>query len=99
MIFVWHQSAVVLVIRDSIIIIIKITSISFPIFVMVGLVGIGNVGTIIQAVLVAVLINVLIVVALVTNLVIIRVSLLKHTHDFVKLLQDIPPCVYWKELS
>lgn len=71
MIFVRHQSAVVLVIRDSIIIVVKITSISFPIFVMVGLVGVGDVRTIIQAVLVPVLINILIVVALVTNSVII----------------------------
>jgi len=71
LIFVGHQSAVVLVIGDSVIIVVKITSISFPIFVMVGLVGVGNVGTIIQAVLVAVLINVLIVVALIPNSVII----------------------------
>lgn len=71
MIFVGHQSAVVLVIRDSVIIVVEITSISFPIFVMVGLVGVGNVGTVIQAVLVAVLINVLIVVALIPDSVII----------------------------
>lgn len=82
LIFVGHQSAVVFLIRDPIVVIVEITSVSLAVFVVVGLVGVGYVGAVIQVVLVSVFINVLIVVTLVTNSVIIRVRLVKQYKHF-----------------
>ena len=65
------QSAVVFVIRDAIVVIIMVTGVSLAIFVMVSLVGIGDVWAVIQVVLVSVLINVLVTVTLVSHSVII----------------------------
>ena len=65
------QSAVVLFIGDSIIIIIMVAGVSLAIFVMVSLVGVRDVWAVVQIVLVSVLINILIAVTLVSHTVII----------------------------
>lgn len=69
------EATIVPVIWDTIIVIIRITGISFTIFIMVSLVSIGDVRAVILVVLVAIFIYVLIVVTLVTNKVIICISL------------------------
>lgn len=69
------KTTIVPVIWDTIIIIIRITGISFTIFIMVSLVCIGDVRAVILVVLVAIFIYVLVVVTLVTNKVIICISL------------------------
>jgi len=65
------QSAVVFVIRDAIIVVVVVTSISLAILVMVNLVSVGDVWAVVQIVLVSVLINVLVTVTLVSHTVII----------------------------
>lgn len=65
------QSAVVLVIRDAVVVIIMVTGVSLAILVMVSLVGVGNVWAVVQVVLVSIFINVLIAVTLVSHTVII----------------------------
>lgn len=52
-----------------------VASITFAIVVMICLVGIGNVRTVIQVILMTVLIYVLIVIALISNQIIISVRL------------------------
>lgn len=52
-----------------------VAGVAFAILVVVGLVGIGHVGTVVQVVLVAVFINILIVVTGVSNAVRVRVEL------------------------
>lgn len=79
MIWVEGESAVVFFIRHAIIIIIVITGVSFPVLVMVDLVGVGNVGTVVKVVLMSILIDVLVVVTLVSNVVRVRVDLRHHT--------------------
>lgn len=71
------EAAVVPVIWDTIIVIIRITGISFAILIVVGLVGIGDVRAVILVVLVAIFVYVLIIVTLVTNQIIICISLPK----------------------
>lgn len=66
LIWVENQSTVIFIIRDAIIVIIVITSISFAIFVMVSLVGIGNIRAVVQVVLMTIFVNVLIAVALIS---------------------------------
>lgn len=70
------QSAVVLLVRYTIIIIVVVTCVSFAILVMVSLIGVGHIGTVVQVVLMAVFINVLVIVTLISNQVIVYVSLL-----------------------
>ena len=72
------QSAVVFIIGDAIIIIIIITSISFPILVVISLIGIGNVGAVVQIVLMAVFINVLVAVTFISHTIRVCVKLLKR---------------------
>lgn len=69
------QSAVIPVIRNTIIIIIEIAGITLAVLIVVGLVGIGNVGTVVQIVLVTILIDILIVVTFVTHKVRVGISL------------------------
>ena len=69
------QSAVVLIIWDTIIVIIMVTGISLAVLVMVRLVGIRDVGAVVQVVLVSVLIDVLVTVTLVAHAVVIRIHL------------------------
>lgn len=52
-----------------------VAGVSLAVFVVIGLVGVGHVGTVVQVVLVAILINVLIVVTGVSNEVRVRVQL------------------------
>lgn len=60
------QPAVVLVVRNAVIIVIMVASVALAILVVVSLVGIGYVGAVVQVVLVTILVNVLVVVALVS---------------------------------
>lgn len=69
------EATVVPVIWDTIIVIIRITGISFTILIVVSLVSIGDVRAVILVVLVAIFIYVLIIVTLVTNKVIICIGL------------------------
>lgn len=71
------EAAVVPVIWDTIIVIIRITGISFAVLIVVSLVSVGDVRAVILVVLVAIFIYVLIIVTLVTNKVIICISLAK----------------------
>ncbi len=71
LVWVKSQSAVVLVIRDPIVVVIMVTGVSFAILVMVSLIGIGDVWAVVQVVLVSILINVLVAVTLVSYTVII----------------------------
>lgn len=71
------EATIVPVVWDTVIVIIRITGISFTIFIMISLVSIGDVRAVILVVLVAIFIYVLIVVTLVTDKVIICISLPK----------------------
>lgn len=75
MIGVGDESAVVFVVRYTIIVIIVIAGVSFAVLVMVGLVGIGDVGAVVKVVLMAILVDVLVAVTLVSDVVRIRVNL------------------------
>ena len=75
LVFVGYQSAVVLVIRNAVVVVIEVAGISFAVLVVVGLIGIGYVGTVVQVVLMSVLIYVLVIVARISNLIIICISL------------------------
>lgn len=75
MIWVGNQSAVIFVIRDTIIVIIMVTGITFSILVMVSLIGIGHIGAVIKVILMAIFIYVLVVVTLITYAVRISVFL------------------------
>lgn len=75
---VGRQSAVVPVVRDSIIVVVIVTGIPFAILVMVSLVWVGHIGAVILVVLMAVFIDVLVVIALVSNQVIIYVRLMSR---------------------
>lgn len=44
---VGHQSAVVPVVRDTVVVIVMVTDVSLPVLVMVCLVAIGDVGTVV----------------------------------------------------
>lgn len=67
MVRIGHEPAVVLVIRNAVIVIIMVTGVSLAVFVVVSLVGVGHIGTVVQVVLVAIFINILIVVTGVSN--------------------------------
>lgn len=69
------QSAVIFLIWDPVIVIIVVAGISFSVFVVVGLVSVGDVGAVVQVVLVAVFIDVLVAVTLISHTVVIRVNL------------------------
>lgn len=75
---VGRQSAVVPVVRDSVIVVIVVTGIPFAILVVVSLVRVGHVGAVVLVVLMAVFIDVLVVIALVSNQVIIYVRLMSR---------------------
>lgn len=75
LIWVGNQSAVIFVIRNTIIVIIMVTGITFSILVMISLIGIGHIGTVIKIILMAIFIYVLVVVALITYAVRISVFL------------------------
>lgn len=81
---VGHQSAVVPVIRYTIVVVVMVAGISLPVLVMVGLVAVGNVGTVVQRVLVAILVDVIVVVAHVTHQVAVRVELQMHIFYMLK---------------
>lgn len=70
-----HEPAVVPVVRNAVIVIVMVAGVSLAVFVVVGLVGVGYVGTVVQVVLVAIFINILIVVTGVSNEVRVRVKL------------------------
>lgn len=78
MIRVGNQSAVIFVIRNAVIVIIMVTGITFSIFVMVSLIGVGHIGAVIKVILVAIFIYVLVVVTLVTYAVRISIFLTKE---------------------
>lgn len=78
LVLIGSQSAVVLVIRYAIIVVIIVARVPFTVLVMVGLVGIGHVGTVVQVVLMAILVNVLVVVALISHQVVVDISLVKE---------------------
>lgn len=80
LIWIRHKSAVVPIIRNSVIVIVMVTGISFTIIVMVCLVSIGNIGTVIQVILMAILIYVLVIITLVSNQIIIHIRLKKKGH-------------------
>ena len=69
------QPAVVLVVRDTIIVVVMVAGISLAVLVVVGLVGIGDVGAVVQVVLVSVLIDVLVTVTLVAHAVVVGIHL------------------------
>lgn len=73
-----NQSAVVFIIRNAVIVVIIVASISFTILVVISLVSIRDVRAVVQVVLVTVLINILVAVTFVSNTVRIRVKLLKR---------------------
>lgn len=75
LLWVESQSTVIFIIRDTIIIIIIITSISFAIFVMVSLVGIGNIRAVVQVVLMTIFVNILIAVTFISYTVRICIKL------------------------
>lgn len=83
---VWCKSAVVLIIRYTIIIIIIVTCVPFAILVMVSLVGIGHVGTVVQVVLIAIFINVLVIITLISNQVIVYIGLMDRYRQVLKVL-------------
>ena len=62
-----HKSAVVTVIRDTIVVIIMVAGVANAIPVMVNLVAIGNVATVVEGVLMTVLIYILIIITVITN--------------------------------
>lgn len=76
---VGHQSAVVPVVRDTVVVIVMVAGVSLPVVVMVGLVAVGDVRTVVERVLVAVLVDVIVVVAHVPNQVTVRVELQTRT--------------------
>ena len=69
------QSAVVLIVWDTVIVVIMVTGISLAVLVVVRLVGIGDVGAVVQVVLVSVLIDVLVTVTLVAHAVVVGIHL------------------------
>lgn len=69
------QSAVVFVIRNAIIVIVVVAGVTLAILVVVCLVGVGDVGAVVQVVLVTILVNVLVIVALVSYAIWVRVNL------------------------
>ena len=75
---VGNQSAVVPVVRDTVVVIVVVARVSLAVVIMVGLVAIGDVGAVVQSVLVAVLIDVVVVVAHVPHQVAVRVTLQTH---------------------
>lgn len=72
---VGHQSAVVSVVRNAIVVVVMVTDVTFPVVVVVCLVAVGDVRAVVHRVLVAILIDVLIVVARVSHQVAVRVKL------------------------
>lgn len=80
------KSAVVLIIRYTIIIIIIVTCVPFAILVMVSLVGVGHVGTVVQVVLIAVFIDILVIITLISNQVIVYVVLMERYRQMLKVL-------------
>lgn len=75
---VGRQSAVVPVVRYSVVVVVVVTRVPFAIPVVVGLVGVGHVRAVVLVVLMAVFINVLVVIALVSNQVIVYVCLMSR---------------------
>ena len=69
------QSAVIFLVWDPVIVIIVVAGVSLSVFVVVGLVSVGDVGAVVQVVLVAIFIDVLVAVTLVSHTVVIRVNL------------------------
>ena len=69
------QPAVVLLIWNAVIVVIVVTGISLAVFVVVGLVGIGNVRAVVQVILVTILVNVFVAVAFVPHAIWVRISL------------------------
>lgn len=78
LVLVGSQSAIVLVIRYAIIVVIIVARVPFTVLVVVSLVGIGHIGTVVQVVLMAILIDVLVVVTLISHQVIVYVGLTKE---------------------
>lgn len=87
MIRVECQPAVIFVVRDTVVVIIMVTDITFSVFVVVSLIGVRNVRAVVQVILVPILVNVLVAVALVSHAVRIRVELLERKKArFLRLL-------------
>lgn len=91
---VWHQPAVVPVVRDAIVVVVMVADVSLPVLVVVRLVAVGDVGTVVKRVLVAVLIDVLVVVAHVPDQVTVRVELQGHTHMHTRMHTQAPDKLY-----
>lgn len=83
-----HQPAVIPVVRDTVIVIVMVTDVSLPILVVVGLVAIGDVGAVVQRVLVAVFVNVIVVVTHVPHKVTVRVELHTRTHTHINIVAE-----------
>lgn len=88
------QSAVVPVIRYTIVVIIRVTCVPFAIFVVVSLVGVGHIGTVVLVVLMTIFINVLVIITVISDQVVVYIGLLNR-----KRLLTLPvPIVAWQHL-
>lgn len=86
---VGHQSAVVPVIRYTVVVIIVVAGVSLPVLVVVSLVAVGDVGTVVQRVLVAILVDVIAVITHVSHQVTVGVQLQTHIFKKVSMLSFI----------
>lgn len=77
---VGHQSAVVPVIRDTVVVVVMVAGVPFAVLVVVGLVAVGDVRTVVQRVLVAVLVDIIVVVTHVPHQVAVGVQLQTRTY-------------------
>lgn len=77
LIWVGNQSAVIFVIRNTIIVIIMVTGITFSILVMISLIGIGHIRAIIKIILMTIFIYILVVITLITYKVRVSIFLKK----------------------
>lgn len=73
-----RQSAVVPLVRYSVVVVIMVARIPFAILVVVSLVGVGHVRAVVVVVLMAIFIDVLVVIALVSHQVVIDVHLMSR---------------------
>lgn len=97
LIFVGCQSTVVPIVRDTVIVIVEVTGVPLAVLIVVCLVGVGDVRTVVQVILVTVFIDILVVVTLVSYKVIVCVSLLerrgegyRYQLDFSKRFPEFP---------
>lgn len=84
LIWVGNQSAVIFVIRNTIIVIIMVTGITFSILVMISLIGIGHIRAIIKIILMTIFIYILVVITLITYKVRVSIFLKKKIKGKIK---------------